>query len=142
MRVNQNPQSHHLARNAYLYVRQATIENTNSIQRQYALKERAVALGWPADEIVVIDNDIGKPGASASGRKGFQKLVREVSLGRAGIVMALDGSRFARNLTDWYMLLETCAVTDTLILTDDTIYDPTEPNDMLLLGLEVAMCEV
>jgi DNA invertase Pin-like site-specific DNA recombinase len=108
---------------------------TESTQCQYALKERAVALGWPADQVVVIDNDLCQSGTSNK-RKGFQRLVREVRLGHAGIVMALDVSRLTRNFTDWQSLSESCAQTDTLILVDDQIYDLAEVNDRLVLGLK------
>ena len=95
----------HLSRLAYLYVRQSTLrqvlENTESTHRQYGLRERAVALGWPLDRIIVIDNDLGQSGASAADREGFQRLVTEVSLGRVGIVLGLEVSRLARNSTDW-----------------------------------------
>jgi DNA invertase Pin-like site-specific DNA recombinase len=107
-------QATHLARTAYLYVRQSTlrqvVENTESTQRQYALRQRAIALGWPAERIVVIDSDLGQSGASAADRAGFQRLVTEVSLGRAGIVLGLEVSRLARNSTDWHRLLEICAL--------------------------------
>jgi DNA invertase Pin-like site-specific DNA recombinase len=145
MRGNEKVQGQHLARSAYLYVRQAvfgqTFQNTDSTQRQYALKQSAVALGWSPDDIVVIDSDIGKSGASARGRKGFRRLIKEVSLGRAGIVMAFDLSRFARNLTELNWLLTICAMTKTLILTDDGIYDPADFKDMLLLGLKETMSQ-
>src|SRR5262245_51944168 len=135
----------HLRRDAYLYVRQSTIqqvfENTESTQRQYALRQRAVALGWPQERIVVIDTDLGLSGASAADREGFQKLVAEVGMGRAGIVLGLEVSRLARNSTDWHRLLEICALTDTLILDEDGIYDPTHFNDRLLLGLKGTMSE-
>jgi DNA invertase Pin-like site-specific DNA recombinase len=142
---NQKVQTCHLSRKAYLYVRQSTlrqlVENTESTQRQYALKQRAIALGWRADQVVVIDNDLGQSGASAADREGFQKLVTEVSLGRAGIVMGLEVSRLARNCTDWHRLLEICSVTDTLILDEDGIYDPARFNDSLLLGLKGTMSQ-
>lgn len=135
----------HLARKAYLYIRQSTLrqvlENTESTQRQYALRQRAVALGWPLDQIVVLDSDLGQSGASAADREGFQRLVTEVGLGRAGIVMGLEVSRLARNCTDWHRLLEICALTDTLILDEDGIYDPAHFNDRLLLGLKGTMSE-
>jgi len=135
----------HLSRMAYLYVRQSTlrqgVENTESTQRQYALRERAVALGWPLDRIVVIDNDLGLSGASAADREGFQHLVTEVSLGRVGIVLGLEVSRLARNSTDWHRLLELCALSDTLILDEDGLYDPAHFNDRLLLGLKGTMSE-
>ncbi|MGH8645859.1 MAG: recombinase family protein [Gammaproteobacteria bacterium] len=115
--------SAHLSRSAYLYVRQSTLrqvlENTESTNRQYALRDRAVALGWPIERVVVIDSDLGQSGASAADREGFQRLVTEVSLGRVGIVLGLEVSRLARNSTDWHRLLELCALADTLILDED-----------------------
>jgi DNA invertase Pin-like site-specific DNA recombinase len=138
-------QARHLKRNAYLYIRQSTLrqvfENTESTQRQYDLQRRALALGWKIDQIVVIDSDLGQSGASAVDRQGFQRLVTEVSLGRAGIVMGLEVSRLARNSTDWHRLLEICALADTLILDEDGIYDPAHFNDRLLLGLKGTMSE-
>jgi len=135
----------HLQRNAYLYVRQSTVrqvfENTESTKRQYALRQKAIALGWPSERIEVIDTDLGQSGASSMDRQGFQKLVTEVGLGRAGIVMGLEVSRLARNSTDWHRLLEICAVTDTLILDEDGLYDPAHFNDRLLLGLKGTMSE-
>jgi DNA invertase Pin-like site-specific DNA recombinase len=135
----------HLSRLAYLYVRQSTLrqvfENTESTQRQYALRERALALGWPLDRIVVIDSDLGQSGASAADREGFQRLVTEVSLGRVGIVLGLEVSRLARNSTDWHRLLELCALSETLILDEDGLYDPVHFNDRLLLGLKGTMSE-
>jgi DNA invertase Pin-like site-specific DNA recombinase len=142
---HQKVTARHLARSAYLYVRQSTmrqvVENTESTQRQYALRQRAVALGWPIDSVVVIDSDLGQSGASAADREGFQKLVAEVGMGRAGIVLGLEVSRLARNSTDWHRLLEICALTDTLILDEDGIYDPAHFNDRLLLGLKGTMSE-
>lgn len=135
----------HLARTAYLYVRQSTLRqvlnNTESTARQYALRQRAVALGWPVDQIVTIDSDQGQSGASAADREGFQHLVAEVGLGRAGIVLGLEVSRLARNNADWHRLLEICALTDTLICDEDGLYDPANFNDRLLLGLKGAMSE-
>src|SRR6202047_2291627 len=128
----------HLQRQAYLYVRQSTLrqvlENSESTKRQYALRQRAIALGWHAEQIVVIDNDQGHSGASAVDREGFQKLVAEVSVGHAGIVIGFGVSRLARKNSDWYRLLEICALTDTLILDEDGLYDPAHFNDRLLLG--------
>src|SRR5437870_2801498 len=99
----------HLKRNAYLYVRQSTprqvLENTESTKRQYALRQRAIALGWHADRIVVIDSDLGQSGSSATDRKGFQRLVGEVGMGHAGLVIGLEVSRLARNSSDWHRLL-------------------------------------
>jgi DNA invertase Pin-like site-specific DNA recombinase len=135
----------HLKRNAYLYIRQSTlkqvIENTESTKRQYALQERAIALGWAIDRIIIIDSDLGKSGAQGSERKGFQKLVAEVGLGNAGVVIGLEVSRLARNSIDWHRLLEICALSNTLILDEDGIYDPSHFNDRLLLGLKGTMSE-
>ncbi len=135
----------HLSRSAYLYVRQSTLrqvfENTESTTRQYALRERAVALGWPVERVVVIDSDLGQSGASAADRAGFQRLVTEVSLGHAGIVLGLEVSRLARNSADWHRLLELCALANTLILDEDGLYDPAHFNDRLLLGLKGTMSE-
>jgi DNA invertase Pin-like site-specific DNA recombinase len=135
----------HLSRAAYLYVRQSTLrqvlENTESTHRQYALRDRAVAMGWPLERVIVIDSDLGQSGASAADREGFQRLVTEVSLGRVGIVLGLEVSRLARNSTDWHRLLELCALADTLILDEDGLYDPAHFNDRLLLGLKGTMSE-
>ena len=129
----------HLKRNAYLYIRQSTLrqvlENAESTFRQYDLRQAAIALGWPIERIIVIDSDQGQSGASAADREGFQRLVTEVSLGRAGIVLGLEVSRLARNSADWHRLLEICGLTDTLILDEDGVYDPGHYNDRLLLGL-------
>jgi DNA invertase Pin-like site-specific DNA recombinase len=116
-------------------------ENTESTQRQYALRQRAVVLGWPAERIEIIDCDQGQSGASTGEREGFQKLVAEVGLGKAGIVMGLEVSRLARNCADWHRLLEICALSGTLILDEDGLYDPAHFNDRLLLGLKGTMSE-
>jgi len=135
----------HLARTAYLYVRQSTLRqvltNTESAARQYALRQKAIALGWPAEQIVTIDTDQGQSGASAADREGFQHLVAEVGMGRAGIVLGLEVSRLARNNADWHRLLEICAMSATLICDEDGLYDPTDFNDRLLLGLKGTMSE-
>lgn len=137
-------QAHHLKRQAYLYVRQSTLrqvlENTESTKRQYALRERAVALGWPMEKVVVIDSDLGQSGTVAD-REGFQKLVADVSMGHVGIVLGLEVSHLARSSSDWYRLLEICALMDTLILDEDGVYDPNNFNDRLLLGLKGTMSE-
>ncbi len=143
--MHQKVKATHLKRNAYLYIRQSTLrqvfENSESTKRQYALRQKAVALGWPEDRIVVLDSDLGQSGASAADREGFQRLVTEVSLGRAGIVLGLEVSRLARNSADWHRLLEICALTDALILDEDGLYDPAHFNDRLLLGLKGTMSE-
>jgi len=135
----------HLRRQAYLYVRQSTLrqvhENRESTARQYDLKRRAQALGWSSDQIVVIDEDLGMSGATATDRNGFQRLVAEVGLGRVGMVMGLEVSRLARSSTDWHRLLEICALAGALILDEDGIYDPGHFNDRLLLGLKGTMSE-
>jgi DNA invertase Pin-like site-specific DNA recombinase len=135
----------HLGRLAYLYVRQSTlrqvVENSESAERQYALRERVIALGWPLERICVIDSDQGRSGASTADREGFQRLVSDVGLGRAGIVCGLEVSRLARNNADWHRLLEICGLTGTLILDEDGLYDPMGFNDRLLLGLKGTMSE-
>ncbi len=137
--------SDHLQRAAYLYIRQSSmkqvIENQESTKRQYALKNRALALGWSLNQIIVIDDDQGLSGTSMQQRKGFQHLVAEVGLGHVGLVMGLEVSRLARNNTDWHRLLEICALTDTLLLDEDGLYDPGFFNDRLLLGLKGTMSE-
>lgn len=135
----------HLKRSAYLYIRQSTprqvLENTESAKRQYALRQRALALGWHPDRIVVIDGDQGQSGSSAADREGFQKLVAEVGMGDAGLVIGLEVSRLARNCSDWHRLLEICGFSDTLILDEDGLYNPADFNDRLLLGLKGTMSE-
>jgi DNA invertase Pin-like site-specific DNA recombinase len=135
----------HLRRDAFLYVRQSSLrqmfQNTESGKRQYALRDRAVSLGWPVDRIHTIDTDQGVSGANAENRDGFQHLVSEVALGHAGIVLGLEVSRLARNNADWHRLLELAALTNTLILDEDGVYDPAHFNDRLLLGLKGTMSE-
>ena len=135
----------HLARSALLYVRQSSLKqvlhNTESAIRQYDLRGKAVALGWAASQVAVIDIDQGQSGASAADREGFQQLVAEVSLGRAGIVLGLECSRLARNSADWHQLLELCGMTGTLICDEDGLYDPRNFNDRLLLGMKGQMSE-
>jgi DNA invertase Pin-like site-specific DNA recombinase len=135
----------HLQHDAYLYIRQSTprqvLENIESTQRQYALRDRAVALGWPLERIHVLDCDLGKSGSQSAGRDGFQKLVSEVALGKAGLVMGLEVSRLARNSADWHQLIELCSLMDALILDEDGIYDPANFNDRLLLGLKGTLSE-
>src|ERR1700737_390453 len=137
--------SRHLARSAYLYIRQSTlrqvINNTESTVRQYDLRQRAIALGWAAEQIIVVDVDQGHSGASAADREGFQRLVADVSMGRAGIVLGLECSRLARNNADWHRLLELCSLGATLICDEDGLYDPCDFNDRLLLGLKGTMSE-
>jgi len=137
--------SDHLARPAIIYVRQSTLaqvrEHTASTARQYDLVRRARELGWPPEAITVIDQDQGRSGASAAGRDGFQALVAEVGLGHAGAVLSLEASRLARASSDWYRLLELCALTETLVVDEDGVYDPGQYDDRLLLGFKGTMSE-
>jgi DNA invertase Pin-like site-specific DNA recombinase len=135
----------HLTRAALVYVRQSTLmqvrANTASTARQYQLAQRARDLGWPEALIVVIDQDQGRSGTSATGRDGFEYLIAEVGLGRAGAVLCLEASRLARSSSDWYRLIEICALTDTLVIDEDGVYDPGQYNDRLLLGFRGTMSE-
>jgi DNA invertase Pin-like site-specific DNA recombinase/biotin operon repressor len=135
----------HLERKAYVYVRQSTMaqveHNTESLERQYELTGRAVALGWDAREVVVVDSDLGRSGKSTDRRDGFQGLVVDVGLGRVGIVLGIEVSRLARRNADWYQLLDLCALTDTLIADSDGVYHPGLHNDRLVLGLKGTMSE-
>jgi DNA invertase Pin-like site-specific DNA recombinase len=139
------PSAAHLRRDAYIYVRQSTlaqtVRNTESLTRQYDLAGRARELGWAPHQVVVVDDDLGRSGASAQGRKGFADLVADVGLGKAGIVLSLECSRLARNNSDWYQLLDLCALTDTLIADGDGLYHPGLFNDRLVLGLKGTMSE-
>ena len=133
----------HLRRDAYLYIRQATIRNGfpkhGSLQRQYDLYQKAVALGWPSERVVVIDCDLGRSGASIRNRKGFQKLIADVSEGHVGMVLASDVSRLSRNCRDWHDLLEACTSNDTLISLQDSVHDAACLDDRLLLLLRLAL---
>ena len=135
----------HLQRMAIVYVRQSTPQqmtrNPESTRLQYGLVERAVTLGWPRAQVLVIDEDLGKSGSTAQGRSGFQRLVTEVSLNRVGLVLGIEMSRLARSCRDWYQLLEVCGLFATLIGDWDGIYDPADYNDRLLLGLKGTMSE-
>jgi DNA invertase Pin-like site-specific DNA recombinase len=135
----------HLDRRAFVYIRQSTLmqvrENTASTARQYDLAQRASELGWPHEAVTVIDQDQGRSGSSAVGRDGFQQLIAEVGLGHAGIVFSLEASRLARSCSDWYRLLEICALTNTLVADDNEVYDPSQYHDRLLLGILGTMSE-
>src|SRR5438128_3399247 len=127
----------HLARQAAIYVRQSTVEqvrhNLESQRRQYGLVDRAVNLGWPRPQVMVIDDDLGVSGGGGP-RVGFERLVADVGLGHIGIVLAIEVSRLARNNRDWYHLLDLCALVDTLIGDGDGLYHPGVFNDRLLFG--------
>jgi DNA invertase Pin-like site-specific DNA recombinase/predicted DNA-binding transcriptional regulator AlpA len=135
----------HLGRDAYVYVRQSTLtqvrEHTESLARQYELAERAVALGWDAHQVKVIDADLGRSGADMTAREGFKELVADVGLGHVGIIFGIEVSRLARNNADWYQLLDLCTLTDTLIADSDGVYHPGDFNDRLVLGLKGTMSE-
>jgi DNA invertase Pin-like site-specific DNA recombinase len=128
-----------------VYVRQSSpqqiLEHRESTARQYALADRAVLLGWQRDQVIVVDDDQGQSGASVAGRLGFQRLLAEVSLDHVGIIFGLEMSRLARSCKDWHQLLEVCAIFRTLLADQDGLYDPTDFNDRLLLGLKGTMSE-
>ncbi len=135
----------HINRDAYVYVRQSTLsqmrEHTESLERQYELASRAQTLGWPPQQVVIVDDDLGRSGADATAREGFKNLVADVGLGKVGIILGIEVSRLARNNADWYQLLDLCAVTDTLIADGDGLYHPADFNDRLVLGLKGTMSE-
>lgn len=133
------------SRLAVIYVRQSTrqqvLDHGESTRLQYALVDRAVALGWTADRVLVIDEDLGKSGSSAAARSGFQKLVVEIGLDHVGLVLGIEMSRLARSGRDWYQLMELCAISGALLGDTDGIYDPADYNDRLLLGLKGTLAE-
>jgi DNA invertase Pin-like site-specific DNA recombinase len=135
----QKVQPWHTDRLAVVYIRQSTpqqvLDHQESTRLQYGLTCNAQALGWPAERILLIDDDLGKSGSSAEGRAGFQRLVTEVSLDHVGIILGIEIARVARSNRDWHQLLELCALFGTLIGDLDGIYDPGQYNDRLLLGL-------
>lgn len=132
--------AHHHGRKAVVYLRQSTVgqleRNAESTKRQYALKDRALALGWDESQVLVLDGDLGKSGTSTDGRSDFQDLVARVGVGEAGAVLALEVSRFSRSQADWHRLVDICALTDTLIVDHDGVYDPNDFNDRVLLGFK------
>jgi len=135
--------SDHLARSAYVYVRQSSMDqllhNPESRRRQYALTTRARALGW--QNVIVIDDDLGRSGGGTA-RPGFERLLVGICSGAAGAVFALEASRLARNGRDWHTLLEFCALVSSLIIDEDGVYDPRLVNDRLLLGMKGAFSEL
>jgi len=137
--------SAHTSRKAYVYVRQSSqhqvIHNRESQRRQRGLVNRARALGWSREQVVLVDEDLGQSGAHAQKRFGFQKLVAAAALGEVGIILALEVSRLSRGNQDWYHLLDICSVTRTLLADGEGLYDPTRYNDRLLLGLKGTMSE-
>src|SRR5256886_6494525 len=130
---------------AYVSIRQSSLmqvtRHAESTDLQYSLVQRAVALGWPRERVELIDEDLGKSGAQAEARGGFQRLLAEISLARVGLVLSFDASRLARNNRDWYQLLEVCSIFGTLIADGERVYDPGGYHDRLLLGLSGMMSE-
>src|SRR5947209_2185233 len=135
----------HLDRLAIVYVRQSTaqqvLEHRESAALQYDLRRRAIALGWAADRVIVVDEDQGRSGGTAEGRLGFQRLLAEIGLDHVGIVLGVEMSRLARSCKDWHQLLELCAIFRVLLADQDGSYDPGDYNDRLLLGLKGTMSE-
>jgi DNA invertase Pin-like site-specific DNA recombinase len=135
----------HRAKLAYVYVRQSSVgqirHHQESTALQYRLVDRALGLGWPRERVEVIDNDLGKSGAEAHQRYGFQRLIAEVGLGHAGLVLSYDASRLARNNGDWHQLLQLCSMFSVLIADSERLYDPALYHDRLLLGLSGIMSE-
>ena len=143
--MNPKIQEHHHSKPAYIYLRQSTPSQVRhhqeSTERQYALREKALELGWRESLIRTLDRDLGKTGTEMSRREDFKTLVAEVSMGQVGAVFALEVSRLARSNLDWHRLLELCAFTQTLVIDEDGCYDPADFNDGLLLGLKGAMAQ-
>src|ERR1700719_4431941 len=141
--MNPKIQEHHLRKPAYIYLRQSTpgqvLHHRESTERQYALREKALALGWTQSMIRTLDRDLGQSGTQMAGRNDFKALVADVSMGQVGAVFALEVSRLARSNLDWHRLLELCALTATLVIDEDGCYDPADFNDGLLLGLKGTM---
>src|SRR5690242_17953357 len=135
----------HLRRQAIVYVRQSSAHqvrhNRESASRQYALAERARALGWPAKSVEVIDEDQARSGTGAAHREGFKTLLAEIGSGQVGVVLALEASRLSRSSGDWHRLVEICVVTQTLLADEAAVYDPRDPNDRLLLGVKGTISE-
>jgi DNA invertase Pin-like site-specific DNA recombinase len=143
--MNSTISEQHRNKTAYVYVRQSTLaqvrHHQESTERQYALREKALELGWGEPTVQILDRDLGKSGAQIAGREDFKTLVAEVSMGQVGAVFALEVSRLARSNLDWHRLLELCALTDTLVIDEDGCYNPADFNDGLLLGLKGTMAQ-
>ena len=143
--MNTTISEQHLSKTAYVYVRQSTLaqvrHHQESTERQYALREKALEMGWSGPTVQVLDQDLGKSGAQIAGREDFKTLVADVSMGKVGAVFALEVSRLARSNLDWHRLLELCALTDTLVIDEDGCYNPADFNDGLLLGLKGTMAQ-
>ena len=128
----------HLQKAAYVYLRQSSMgqvrNHRESTERQYALQDLARKLGWPVARVAVLDRDLGKSGTSTTDREDFKTLVADVSLGKAGAVLAIEASRLARSNADWHRLIEICGITGTLIIDEDGCYDPCDFNDGIVVG--------
>jgi DNA invertase Pin-like site-specific DNA recombinase len=146
MNTTEVVQPNHIERQAVVYVRQSTphqaLAHQESLQMQYGLGQRAVELGWMRDDVRVVDSDVGRTASSAKGRRGFQELVADVTLGKVGIILAYDATRLARNCSDWYQLLDLCGYRGCLIADRDGVYDPASVNGRLLLGLKGQISEL
>jgi DNA invertase Pin-like site-specific DNA recombinase len=138
-------QAQHTLKPAYVYIRQSSMgqvgHHQESTARQYALRDRAIELGWAPDQIRILDGDLGISGAHSTSREDFKTLVADVTMGQVGAVVALEASRLARSSADWHRLIEVCSLTRTLILDEDGCYDPADFNDGLLLGLKGTMSQ-
>src|SRR4051812_9516842 len=143
--MNSKITEQHQNKPAYVYVRQSTMgqvrHHQESTERQYALRQKALELGWNETAIRTLDRDLGQSGAQMTGREDFQALVSEIALGQVGAVFALEVSRLARSDLDWHRLLQLCALTQTLVIDEDGCYDPSDFNDGLLLGLKGTMAQ-
>jgi excisionase family DNA binding protein len=143
--MNSKITEQHQSKSAYIYVRQSTpaqiLHHQESTERQYALRQKALELGWSEPTVRTLDRDLGISGAQTTGRTDFKTLVADVSMGQVGAVFALEVSRLARSNADWYRLLELCALTHTLVIDEDGCYDPADFNDGLLLGLKGTMAQ-
>jgi len=139
-------QPRHLQRRAAIYIRQSSpqqvVINLESQRLQYALRERAIDLGWHEGDVLVVDADLGRSGTTVEERAGFQDLVAQIALGEVGMLLAFDATRLARNCSHWYQLLDLCGRTDCLIADRDGVYDPTSINGRLLLGLKGQISEL
>ena len=146
MNTSELVKPHHLDRKAIIYIRQSSahqvLTNQESLKLQYALKQRAIDLGWLENSIEIIDADLGLTGSTTEGRHGFKDLITKVTLGHAGIVLSYEVTRLSRNCSDWYPLLDVCGIRSCLIGDRDGIYDPGTPNGRLLLGLKGQISEM
>jgi DNA invertase Pin-like site-specific DNA recombinase len=145
MSISELVTTQHLSRKAIIYIRQSTphqaLTNQESLDLQYALRQRALGLGWLDQDIEIIDADLGLTAAAANHREGFKELVAQVTLGQVGIIFGYEVSRLARSNSDWYPLLDICGFKGCLIADRDGVYDPATPNGRLLLGLKGTLSE-